>query len=115
MPIDPALDPADFRGFNLPKFYADRRAAGSDNAPVHGRPGLARVPDLATRAMHLCLSKSDGLTLETAGAWGRNVEVRRAELLALDEKETKKLLNKRGSSLQAGRRAKWSVSSHLGQ
>lgn len=78
--------------------------------PNAEREDICRMPDPAMQAMQLFLSPhfnphdpewaklADGLTAENAGIWGKNLQVRRAELLALGEKAMMKLARKRAKA-----------------
>jgi hypothetical protein len=74
------------------------------------REEIASTPNLAMRAMKLffsphfnphdpeCAKLSDGLTAETAGVWGQNLQARQANLLSLGEKGMAKVAKKRAKA-----------------
>jgi hypothetical protein len=78
--------------------------------PNPERDDIAQTTDMAARAMKLYLSSlfnpldpewaalSDDLTAETAGVWGHNLQVRKAELLALGKEGMAKLAKKRAKA-----------------
>lgn len=78
--------------------------------PNMERDDIARTTSMAVRAMKLYLASqfnplepewaalAEGLTLETAGVWGHNLQLRQAELQALGEKGMAKLAKKRAKA-----------------
>jgi hypothetical protein len=85
-------------------------AFSNEPLPNVEREDIASTPTPAVRAMKLFLSLhfnprdpdwaklTDGLTAETAGVWGHNLQLRQADLLALGEKGMTKLAKKRAKA-----------------
>jgi hypothetical protein len=78
--------------------------------PNPERDEIAQTTDMSARAMKLYLSSQfnpldpewaalcDELTAETAGVWGHNLQIRKAELTALGKEGMAKLAKKRAKA-----------------